>query len=185
MDFIDTHLQFQNLTPRTRTTRIVVHHSASPDVPAAEIHRWHLALGWSGIGYHYVIRTSGSIELGRPVAAVGAHTQGCNEDSIGICLTGDFMQAAPAASQLQALQQLISTLQQQYGPLEIFRHRDLNPTSCPGDKFPWDELCPEDWKRQLMDQARTDGFISGEHNPDDPAPKWFVLAVAQNLRNQK
>src|SRR5665647_1150514 len=110
MNLIDTHLEFQNLKPRSRTARIVVHHSASPDVPAAEIHRWHLAQGWSGIGYHYVIRASGAVELGRPAAAVGAHTQGCNEDSLGICLTGDFMQTSPAAAQLLALQQLITNL---------------------------------------------------------------------------
>lgn len=39
----------------------------------------------------------------------------------------------------------------------------------------------ETWKKDIMDQAAAAGLITTEHNPDDSAPKWFVLAVALNL----
>ena len=39
---------------------------------------------------------------------------------------------------------------------------------------------PELWKIDIMEQAKKAGLIAGDHNPDDPAPKWFVLKVALN-----
>jgi N-acetylmuramoyl-L-alanine amidase len=39
----------------------------------------------------------------------------------------------------------------------------------------------EDWKHKIINDAKTAGLITGDHNPDDPAPKWFVLAVALKL----
>ena len=76
----ETYLRFLSLTNRTVTDAIVIHHVGGTDreVSAAEIHRWHLHNGWSGIGYHYVIHKDGSIERGRPRDAVGAHCYGEN-----------------------------------------------------------------------------------------------------------
>lgn len=39
----------------------------------------------------------------------------------------------------------------------------------------------EPWKQEIMDQALKAGLIKEPHNPNDPAPQWFVLAVALNL----
>jgi len=36
-----------------------------------------------------------------------------------------------------------------------------------------------------MKKAKKLGLITDQHKPDDPAPKWFVLAVALNLLKQK
>ena len=52
------------------------------------IDKWHKEKGWSGIGYHYVILKDGSVKLGRDIDKIGAHCQGQNTGSIGICLTG-------------------------------------------------------------------------------------------------
>lgn len=35
-----------------------------------------------------------------------------------------------------------------------------------------------DWMKKIMDEAKALGLYTGEHNPTDAAPKWFVLAVA-------
>jgi len=70
---------------------ITVHCSATPpkmDVTASMIRDWHKARGWSDIGYHYVIRLDGSLEIGRPFRKTGAHVKGHNKDNIGICLIG-------------------------------------------------------------------------------------------------
>lgn len=71
--------------------KIVVHCSDSPHGrgdDAQTIHRWHLERGWSGIGYHFVITESGEIQNGRPLYWQGAHVNGHNRNTIGICLIG-------------------------------------------------------------------------------------------------
>jgi len=201
MNIIETDLQFSGLRPRTSTSLIVLHHSASPDVPAAEIHAWHLAKGWAGIGYHFVIRKDGSIERGRPLEAIGAHAgPDVNGHSIGICLCGDFMQQPPAATQMESLLQLITWLNQNYAAdhpqgLAIKLHREVAATLCPGDLFPAvetlrldpvaetreDEACGNNWENELMQEARRRDLIQEDHAPDEPAPKWFVLAVALRI----
>lgn len=196
MQIVDTHLEFNNLMNRRQTSRLVVHHSASQDVTAGDIHRWHLQKGFNGIGYHYLIRSNGTVEIGRPVDREGAHTQGFNSDSIGICLTGNFMLTSPSGDQLNALIELVLELNLHYGQLEICRHSDLNPTDCPGVCFPWPQfrreinrqepkLDQQTWKNTLIKKSQAAGLISGNHHPDDPALKWFVLAVALNLKEHQ
>ena len=71
--------------------KIVIHCSATPPdmyVDKAMIDRWHKERGWSGCGYHYVIKRDGQIELGRPIEKIGAHVKGHNKTSIGICYCG-------------------------------------------------------------------------------------------------
>lgn len=94
-------------------TTIVIHISDSPWGCAREIRRWHLAKGWSDIGYHFVAlngrptfthhknqtlipELDGSIECGRPLdddrfiedVEIGAHALGLNAESVGICAIG-------------------------------------------------------------------------------------------------
>ena len=59
---------------------IVIHHTGQADIDASaeQIHEWHQNQGWSGIGYHFVVRKDGAVERGRPIWAVGAHAQGDN-----------------------------------------------------------------------------------------------------------
>jgi N-acetylmuramoyl-L-alanine amidase len=38
----------------------------------------------------------------------------------------------------------------------------------------------ETWKQDIMDKAIETGLITAVHQPDDIAPKWFVLQVALN-----
>lgn len=77
---------------RSKTDFLVIHCSATPDersVTAETIREWHLDRGWDDIGYHFVIERDGSIAEGRELEAIGAHCQGVNSVSIGICLIGD------------------------------------------------------------------------------------------------
>ncbi|MEN6326525.1 MAG: N-acetylmuramoyl-L-alanine amidase [Syntrophomonas sp.] len=187
-------LVFKKLKKRRGTERIIVHHSASPDVPVTEIHRWHLNRGWSGVGYHYVVRADGTIEEGRPLCAIGAHSgpQG-NVDSIGVCLTGNFMESAPGMVQIEALVLLINYLWDFYSrELAVIGHKDVMATACPGECFPWEllfsrlgdkeaDIMSEEWKMEIMARARKEGLITADHQPDEPAPKWFVLAAALNI----
>jgi N-acetyl-anhydromuramyl-L-alanine amidase AmpD len=59
------------------------------DSTAAAIRKYHVEHnGWRDIGYHFVVRKDGTVELGRPITSAGAHATGAN-DTIGICVTGD------------------------------------------------------------------------------------------------
>ncbi|PKM76182.1 MAG: hypothetical protein CVU90_13845 [Firmicutes bacterium HGW-Firmicutes-15] len=196
---IPTGLNFGSLSPRRFTRRIIIHHSASPDVSADTIHGWHLQREWSGIGYHFVIRQDGSIESGRPVDMIGAHAGSqVNGDSIGICLTGNFMEYGPTDQQIQSLIQLMRYLRELYqAKLEVLQHKNVASTECPGDLFPWLEFnqalygpsghdneggnIMEPWKNELVAQAMDKKLISQPHDPNEPSPKWFVLAVGLKI----
>jgi len=199
ISIIETNLSYGYLNRRRTTKRIIVHHSASDDVPAATIHGWHIARKWSGIGYHFVIRQNGDIERGRRLNMIGAHAgpQG-NGDSIGICLTGNFMETKPTRKQIHSLTQLVSYLREYYqSDLEVWRHKDVVATDCPGNLFPWPEnnwplfAAPrneaesgntiEPWKNELITISLDKKLITEPHNPDDPAPKWFVVAMGLNI----
>ena len=137
----ETYLRFRALENRTATDVIILHHigNTNADVSAATVHRWHLANGWAGIGYHYLIRKDGTIERGRPRDTVGAHCYGENEHSIGVNIVGNFEEAWPTDAQIDAAERLVTRLCMLYGiqPGEdtIKGHRDFNRTACPGQHF--------------------------------------------------
>ncbi len=143
MQIVETNLQFSRApSKRTRTGRIILHHTASADVSAATIHGWHQGQGWIGIGYHFVIRANGTIERGRPEDTIGSHAgpQG-NGDSIGIVLTGNFETGKPTAAQMESLVWLLKEyLPGKYGLLQVIGHKDVMATACPGKNFPWADL---------------------------------------------
>ena len=125
-------------------TLIVVHCSAvRPDQTssAKEIEKWHKDRGFSGIGYHYVIRRNGEIEPGRPESVIGAHChvkgQNHNKHSIGVCYEGGLdIRGQPAdtrtAEQKAAMRQLLEDLHRRYPRAVIVGHYDLDPTkACP------------------------------------------------------
>lgn len=111
---------------------ITIHHSASPDVSANEIDRWHKERGWKGIGYHFVIRKNGAIELGRNINSVGAHNRGKNGSHIGICATGHFGKEPPSIEQIDSIIRLCKGICNKYNIKDISGHHD----NCPGLFFP-------------------------------------------------
>ncbi|MEZ9340270.1 N-acetylmuramoyl-L-alanine amidase [Vibrio splendidus] len=101
---------------------ITVHCSATPpqqDVDVAEIRRWHKKKGWRDVGYHFVIRRSGDVELGRPLSQTGAHVKGHNKGNIGVCMVGGCnTELQPednfTLAQRKALFGLVAALQEQF-----------------------------------------------------------------------
>lgn len=104
---------------------------------ARQIDAWHRKLGWKGIGYHYVVRRNGAIEKGRPENTPGAHCQGHNKHSIGICYEGGLDSAGRPAdtrteAQKQALRLLVQELKARYPKTLVLGHHDLNRyKACP------------------------------------------------------
>lgn len=146
-----------------------VHHSASgtdyasADVPALirGFYRYHtVSLGWSDLGYNFLVDRFGRVWVGRAggadKAVRGAHTLGFNATSVGICVIGNFETATPGAKVLQSVAAVAAWKLQGYGmdpagtvqvlsegsdryksgrtvglPV-IDGHRDTNDTACPG-----------------------------------------------------
>lgn len=71
--------------------KIIIHCSATQpeqDIDVATIERWHKKNGWRTVGYHYVIKRDGTVQVGRPPHHIGAHTYGHNKHSLGVCMVG-------------------------------------------------------------------------------------------------
>lgn len=127
-----------------KINKIIIHCSASEFGNAQRIREWHLEKGWSDIGYHYVINNGkvfkddklnqrvqdGFIEKGRDDSIVGAHTQGQNSNSIGICLIGnkDFTK-----EQFNSLDILLYSLLKAYNLTknDVYGHYNFSSKTCP------------------------------------------------------
>lgn len=128
------------LTKRRSTVRIILHHAAASKCTAQQIHSWHLANGWVGIGYHFLVRKDGSVYRGRPEDTVGAHAGNNNYDSIGICFEGNFMTETMPVIQKWAGQELVQYLKDKYSISKVQKHSNVNATGCPGTHFPFKEV---------------------------------------------
>lgn len=107
----------------------IIHCSDSTFGDAATIREWHLARGFSDIGYHYVILRDGTVEQGRQLHQIGAHCKGQNRYSVGTCLIGkdEFTSA-----QFRALRRVHAQLKQQFVDVAAHGHREFNPhKTCP------------------------------------------------------
>ncbi|HEY5388347.1 MAG TPA: peptidoglycan recognition protein, partial [Thermoleophilia bacterium] len=147
-----------------------VHHTASDnvytqaDAPAIVrgIYAYHTqALGWNDIGYNFLIDRFGTIYEGRyggvAEGVVGAQVLGFNTGSTGVSVIGTYVDEAPPAAAVTALENLLAwklspggldplgTAKMTCGSTEKFKagaavtlpviagHRDANYTECPGD----------------------------------------------------
>ena len=149
-----------------------IHHTASgndysqADAPAIvrAIYAYHTkSLHWSDVGYNFLIDRFGTIYEGRyggvARGVVGAQAGGFNTGSTGIAVLGTFIDQAPPAETINALERLLAWklsvsgvdpagsatltcgLTDKYAlgakvtfPV-IAGHRQANYTECPGDAF--------------------------------------------------
>jgi hypothetical protein len=128
------------------------------------MYRYHThTLGWSDIGYNFLVDKYGRIwegragGVGRPIR--GAHTLGFNSASTGIAVIGNYDRARPSRTVVRALVQLSAWKLDKYGrhPRTTIKvrsrgsdryaegrrvrlpvidgHRDTNDTACPGERL--------------------------------------------------
>jgi len=111
----------------------------------AAIRNWHMQdRGWKNIGYHYLIDRNGTVATGRPVEQVGAHVQGHNTGTIGVCLIGghgssetDRFDEHFTVSQDKALRTLLADLKRSHkGIVKISGHNQYAAKACPGFNVP-------------------------------------------------
>lgn len=92
--------------------------------------------GWSSVGYHLLINYDGEVHKGRPLNVQGAHVEGANHDSIGICLAGTDKYSK---KQLDVLRYQLDGILQIYNikVYSMYSHCDFDSArkqgkTCPG-----------------------------------------------------
>ena len=143
MNIIETGWEWNGaLSRRSSTEYIALHHAEAVTCTAKQIHEWHKSNGWSGIGYHFFVRKNGEIYRGRPLWALGAHVQGMNNCSIGICAEGDYhnRDKVMPKTQKQAIKELVTYLKGIYPEAKIVGHREIGDSNCPGRYYPLEEM---------------------------------------------
>lgn len=118
--------------PRRAVDKVFIHCSASDrpeDDNVRTINQWHLARGWTGIGYNYYIDKKGKIWNGRDVQKIPAAQAGHNAGSIAICLGGkNFFTPA----QFLALENLCGIINITYnGKITFHGHCEVSNKTCP------------------------------------------------------
>lgn len=139
-----------NLNPR-RWQNIILHHSATAMGNAAIFDRYHRQQRHmeNGLAYHFIIGNGtdsrdGEIEVGgrweRQIQGGHVRSLAYNENSIGICLVGDFEKTKPTSKQLAAALELVEFIKRSLlnGKPRLYLHRELKGehTLCPGRNFP-------------------------------------------------
>lgn len=122
-------------------TLIIIHCSATPEgrsLSFEECRRDHIMhRHFRDIGYHFYITRDDTVHDGRPIEKVGAHCEGHNSHSIGICYEGGLdANGKPAdtrtEAQRKALKSLVERMHRLFPKALIVGHHDLNPRkACP------------------------------------------------------
>jgi N-acetyl-anhydromuramyl-L-alanine amidase AmpD len=126
--------------------RITVHHSGLRDpnwsVDEADVaddiltiqHGHFARLRAGDIGYHYIIDRKGRVWQGRDIRFQGAHVRNNNPHNIGVMCLGNFDIQEPSRAQVATLERFLAQLGREHGlgPVRIFTHQELVPTTCPG-----------------------------------------------------
>lgn len=143
----------------TQVTHLIVHHSAGTNLSnnwssvVASIFDFHVnSNGWQDVGYNWLIDPNGIIYEGRGGGdnVRGAHMCGYNNNTLGVCMLGNFETAEPMPAALLSLKKLLvwkackegistdgsSNIVSYSGHMHhISGHKDgcaPNYTSCPG-----------------------------------------------------
>ena len=115
------------------------------------IARSHIAQGWAGIGYRFVICSDGTVVYVGDLSHGGAAVTGNNDIIFSACLVGDFTKELPTAMQVHSAHVLTDWFinhMPQYPQIDswndLIGHKDAaellrlpgaTPTACPGSNW--------------------------------------------------
>ncbi len=134
--------------PLSQVNYLAIHHSATADSKTPEdIANVHINNnGWGGIGYHFIISKDGTVYYVGDISTARANAANLNEQVLGICLVGNFIQGqVPSSAQLESTHKLCEFFISDFSALsninswdKVRGHKELpnQSTDCPGDN--WD-----------------------------------------------
>ncbi len=120
--------------------KIIIHCTATPEgriTTVADVTTWHKQRGFNTIGYHYLVGLNGEIWKGRDENVIGAHCEGKNATSVGVCYVGGLSKDGKTAkdtrtaSQNASLLKLIRDLKVKYPLATIHGHNEFAHKACP------------------------------------------------------
>lgn len=135
-----------NIKKKAATRYIVLHHTAGGDNGTInDICKVHFGKNkWSGLGYHFFINNDGTVYQLRDTSEAVPHSFGYNNNSVAICMNGNFSVHKPTDAQWEAALTLVRQLLDFYGLDEsaVYKHGDLagNNTECCGTLFDINEF---------------------------------------------
>lgn len=149
---------------------------------AETIAKLHIARGWAGVGYRFIICSDGTVayvgDLGRGGSAVG----GNNHQIFSACLIGDFTKELPTAAQVHSAHLLAKhflTEMPAYPNLDswddVIGHQDAysllklsgsEPTACPGSNW---RTQGDSLRSRILDD-RWQGYPKPEPVVEQPTP---------------
>ena len=136
---------------RRRIDEIIVHCTATPEGQprtVEQIRAQHKKKGWADIGYHILVTLDGKAYLGRDMDVSGAHAEGHNSHSIGVCYVGgvenrpgvayDKLRAKDTRTEAQkaTLLSMMMDLRKLYPDARIIGHRDVDRKGKECPSFP-------------------------------------------------
>ena len=133
------------MTKRNTTDTIVIHCTQTPpsmDVDVDKITQWHKERGFDTIGYHYLIKRDGTLQVGRDEDVVGAHAVAVNGTSIGVALVGGGTvdmgwEDNFNSEQFETLKSIILRLKEKYNIEKIIGHYQVEDSKkCPSFDVP-------------------------------------------------
>jgi hypothetical protein len=150
----------------------VIHHAgyAYPANATAEQVRAHLDViakyhvnkrDWPGIAYHFVVDGAGRIWQVNALDAITYHSgnDSYNEQSVGICMLGAFhLDTDPTPAQLLSVNCLCQWLE--IGGDDIFGHKQIVATACPGKMARWWDAITVPDDRCEEEEEQEDGVIT-------------------------
>ena len=130
---------------REITDTIVIHCTQTPpnmDVDVEKVTQWHKERGFDTIGYHYLIKRDGTLQVGRDEDVVGAHAVAVNGTSIGVALAGGGTPDMGWENnftpiQFQTLKSILMKLKDKYDIQNIIVHYQVDAgKECPSFDVP-------------------------------------------------
>ena len=130
---------------RQITDTIVIHCTQTPkdmEVDVEKVTQWHKDRGFDTIGYHYLIKRDGTLQVGRDEDVVGAHAVAVNGTSIGVALAGGGTPNMGwennfAPIQFETLKTILLKLKEEYGIEKIIGHYEVDDKKeCPSFDVP-------------------------------------------------
>lgn len=134
--------------PLASVSQLVVHHTVSANSSsdwAATVrgfYNYHVnTLGWSDIGYNWLVAPNGTIFQGRAhrpngnTNVRGAHAGGHNSYTMGLAYIGTYSSVNPTQAAFESGARLLAWKAEERGidPSLVRGHRNYSQTSCPGD----------------------------------------------------
>ena len=130
---------------RQITDTIVIHCTQTPkdmEVDVEKVTQWHKDRGFDTIGYHYLIKRDGTLQVGRDEDVVGAHAVQVNGTSIGVALVGGGTinmgwENNFTPVQFETLKSILLQLKDKYNIQKIIGHYQVDGAKeCPSFDVP-------------------------------------------------